>query len=120
MIYEPDPGDPWPFCACGSPLTLRLSVHYRYPRTEYEPMAVDPWFVHGSPGRDILTCGDPKCEPDALLAIREHIIDHHLRTYTWIPLQEAGAHMAGLELLVTSTFEDGVRILGGEDEGAGA
>lgn len=115
MICEPYPGEEWPFCACGQPLALRLFVHYRYPRTECEPMAADPWFVHGAPGSDLLTCGDPKCEPDALMAIREHIIDHHLRFCTWIPLQEAAQQMAGLELLITAEWGDAVRVLGGDD-----
>lgn len=115
MIYEPYPGEPWPFCSCGSPVTLRLFVHHRYPRTEYEPMAVDPYYVHGG-GWDILTCGNPQCEADAFLAVREQIIDHHLRMCTWVPLQEAAEQMAGLELLVVASPGEGIRVLGDDDE----
>jgi hypothetical protein len=63
-------------CTCGHEATLRLPVHYRYPRREYLPEAMDPQYVHGG-GYNIFTCGNPQCEADAFLACRERIIGNH-------------------------------------------
>ncbi len=60
-------------CACGQMARVRLYVHYKYPRTNWLPGAMDPFNVHGG-GYSIITCGNPQCEPDALLACREQII----------------------------------------------
>ena len=47
-------------CPCGQPATSTLYLHFRSPRQQYEPMATDPWYVHGSaPCR---TCGAVGCE----------------------------------------------------------
>jgi hypothetical protein len=109
-------GDEWPFCACGGPVILRLFVHYAYPRAEYLPEAADPWRVQGG-GYSMWTCGNPQCEPDALLAVREQIIDHFvLNPRSWMPCGLSAEQMAGLELYVGASSSDGVRILGGLDD----
>lgn len=54
-------------CKCGKPADTTLYLHYRRPRENFEPMAVDQWFVHGSaPCR---TCGDPGCQADIYNAL---------------------------------------------------
>lgn len=109
-------GDAWSFCACGSPVTLRLYVDYSYPRAEYLPEAMDPWRVHCG-GYSMWTCGNPRCEPDALLACREQIIDNFVLTpRPWMPCGLSAEQVAGLELRVTSSPEDGIRIIGSEGE----
>jgi len=110
-------GDGWPFCACGSPVTLRLFVNYTYPRAEYLAEAGDPWRVHGG-GYSMWTCGNPACEPDALLAVREQIIDDHvLLPHSWLPCGLSAEQMAGLELLVGMSPADHISALGNASEG---
>jgi len=112
------PEEAWDvICICGQPASVRLYVHYRYPRTEYEPMAVDPHYVHGG-GPSFTTCGSPQCGAGAFLACRERIISDHLRMCTWLPLSVAAEQMAGLELEVALSPGAGIRVL--EDEGEAA
>ena len=98
-------------CICGQPATMRLYVHYKYPRAEYLPEAVDPEYVHGF-GRSFTTCGDPGCEADAFLACREKIVDHSLLNCPWVSAWQ----MAALELQVVLSPGGGMRVLGGFDE----
>jgi hypothetical protein len=98
-------------CVCGQSATVRLYVNYKYPRTEWLPEAGDPEYVHGG-GVSFTTCGEPECEPDAFLACREELIDHHLLECPWISAEQ----MTALELQVALSPGDGMRILGGIDE----
>jgi len=101
-------------CACGHEAVLRLFVHYRYPRAEWLPEAVDPYYVHGGAG-SIETCGNPQCEADAFLACRERIIDNHvLMPGSWMPSGLSAEQMAGLELQVMLSPEGGISVIGGE------
>jgi hypothetical protein len=116
MIYESPSGEQWPFCACGSPLALRLFIHCRYPRTAYLPEAMDPWYVHGS-GYSIEICGDPRCEPDALAACRTQIIDDYvLRALPWMPSGLTDEQIAGLELAATREPGGLISVLGDDDD----
>ncbi len=101
-------------CVCGQPAVIKLYVHHRYPRTEYLPEAVDPFYVHGG-GWHIETCGNPACEPDALAVCREQIIDFYVLASGWMPCGLTGAQMAGLELSVSATPGGGVRVIDDED-----
>lgn len=85
-------------CVCGQAAATRLHVHYRYPRRQHEPEAMDPWYVHGG-GYHILTCGDPACEAAAYLAAREHIIDDMVMMRP-PDLQPSREQLEGLELAV--------------------
>ena len=102
-------------CVCGQPASVRLYVYFRYPRTEPEPMAVDPYYVHGS-GYSFTTCGSTQCGASAFLTCREQIISDHLRMCTWIPLDVAAEQMAGLEVKVALSPGAGIRVLDGGDE----
>jgi len=93
-------------CICGQPTTVKLYVHYKYPRTEYLPEAMDPHYVHGG-GYSIETCGSPQCEPDAFLARREQIADG-------LSSEQA----AVLELQVMLSPEDGMSVIGDEGDAA--
>jgi hypothetical protein len=96
-------------CACGHEAVKRLFVNYRYPRAGFLAEAMDPWYVRGG-GWSIWTCGNPLCEPDALLAVREDIIDHSLTCFPWV----AGWQMAAIELYVSLEPGAVMRTLGGE------
>jgi len=85
-------------CACGKPATVKQHIHYKYPRSEWLPEAVDPYYVHGG-GRSIETCGSRFCERAALVACREQIIDSHvLSPRSWLPSGLSAEQMASLEL----------------------
>ena len=87
-------------CVCGQPVTMRLCVHYKYPRTGWLPEAADPYYVRGG-GYSLTTCGNPQCEPDALLACREQIIDGFVFTpRPYLPSGLSAEQVAGLELEV--------------------
>lgn len=96
-------------CTCGSAATLKLFAHYRYPRTEWMPEAMDPHYVHGG-GYSIEVCGNPQCEADAFLACREQIISNSRRPGL------TDGQIAGLELQVALRPEDMMRVLGGDND----
>ena len=49
-------------CRCGQPGTNELYLHYRRPRPEFEPLAVDQWNIHGS--WPLTSCGSAACEAE--------------------------------------------------------
>jgi len=90
------------WCSCGHEAIFKQYVRYKYPRSEWLPDAMDPYYVHGG-GRSIETCGNRFCERAALVACREQIIDSHvLDQCSWLPCGLSTEQMAGLELEVSS------------------
>jgi len=62
-----------PVCpGCDGPVQHRLCVQYKYPRNDFLPEAVDPWYVHGS--APLLTCGSPACGAVGLLSVIDRIV----------------------------------------------
>lgn len=53
-------------CVCGAVATEILRMHTRRPRETFEPLAVDPWYVHGF--HPLRTCGETACEASSWMA----------------------------------------------------
>lgn len=71
-------------CICGAVATEVMRMHYRRPRETVEPMAHDPWYVHGS--SPIRTCGEVACEVETVLVFLATYpgADRHFGDDFWI------------------------------------